>query len=90
MARGEEEVVNRVRVGAQTKEDLDFLQTRVRSEKECGNPHTYQGQGESNKVFNHNKEGNDTGDTGKETEEMKEKECGQQQLYQGQGSQMKC
>ena len=32
-----------------------------KKEKECGQPHLYQGQGESNEVFNHNKEGNDSG-----------------------------
>ena len=79
------DLLNRIRVGAHTKEDLEFLQTRVRSEKECGHPHLYQGQGESNEVYNNNKEGNDSGDAAKETEEMKEKECGQPQLYQGQG-----
>ena len=36
-------------------------------------------------MFNYNKEGKDSGETGKESEEMKEKECGQPQLYQGQG-----
>ena len=79
------DLLNRIRVGAHTKEDLEFLQTRVRSEKECGKPQLYQGQGESNEVFNYIKKGNDSGDTGNKSEEMKEKECGQPHPYKGQG-----
>ena len=79
------DLLNRVRVGAHTEEDLKFLQTRVRSEKECGQPQIYQGQGESHKVLNNKREDNGSHTASNESEEMKEKECGQPKLYRGQG-----
>ena len=54
-------------------------------EKECGQPQLYQGQGESNEVFNNKREDNGSHNASNESDEMEEKECGQPQLYQGQG-----
>ena len=85
LAKSFGDLLNRVRVGAHTEEDLKFLQTRVRSEKECGQPQIYQGQGESHKVLNNKREDNGSHTASNESEEMKEKECGQPQLYRGQG-----
>ena len=44
------DLLNRIRVGDQTEEDLELLRTRVRPEKECGQPQLFEGPEESNKV----------------------------------------
>ena len=46
------DLLNRIRVGDQTEEDLVLLRTRVRPEKECGHgkPQLFEGPEESNKV----------------------------------------
>ena len=49
------DLLNRVRVGEQTEEDLELLRTRVRPEKECGQPQLFEGPEESNKVLTNSK-----------------------------------
>ena len=45
------DLLNRVRVGNQTEEDLELLRTRVRPEKELGHPQQFEGPGEANNYF---------------------------------------
>ena len=61
------DLLNRVRVGVQTEEDLELLRGRVIPEKECGQPQIFQGPDDSNNVFNI----------------KKDHLCGQPQISQG-------
>ena len=72
------DLLNRVRVGVQTEEDLELLRGRVIPEKECGQPQIFQGPDDSNNVLDTKKDHLSDDDP-----EIPEKKCGHPQIFQG-------